>query len=412
MGSDHQGIEVVFDTAESGLVVESDLCRNSEMCAKDAAAFHTETSTSYSLVDEAAISISEEFGVYDDITMAYKAQDKVWASYPSISAIDFPFYAISQMEGEELSQIQGVLGLGRQSEYGNNELYLERVKSTGHVSKEQISFNFGRTDEDSYADWGAYTPSSIKDGSEDQIAWFDQREGDGFWEFTAVQGVQFGFNKYTSLGMTAGYQYGYELEMPAIVSTGSALIYAPIGLGHELQLRMSKFISHYYDPESGVMIVNCSDKTWFQDFSIWIDNMEFEILVDDYFLSMAEMLGDEATSEHDDVCFLAIIDDAEADYWTLGDAFLKGYYGIFDNDDHAAAKMGFAPHATSSKKFVEQTRLPVESLENILWELTWAAAVFGTTGPLSFISWMIGSFWVWFFGIYEMGEMNISVTVS
>ena len=33
MGSDHQGIEVIFDTAEDGLVVETDLCTNSENCA-------------------------------------------------------------------------------------------------------------------------------------------------------------------------------------------------------------------------------------------------------------------------------------------------------------------------------------------------------------------------------------------
>lgn len=166
--------------------------------------------------------------------MAYKASETVWASYPSISATDFPFFAISQMEGEELTQIQGVLGLLRQSSLGGNELYMERIKSTGHVTAEQISFNFGRTEEDSYADFGAYTASSIKDENEDSIAWFDQREGDAFWEFGAVQGVQFGFNAHTATGMTAGYQYGYDLEFPAIVSTGSALIYAPQGLGHEL----------------------------------------------------------------------------------------------------------------------------------------------------------------------------------
>ena len=40
--------------------------------------------------------------------------------------------------------------------------------------------------------------------------------------------------------MTAGYQYGYSLEAPAIVSTGNALIYAPWGLGMELMLRMAK----------------------------------------------------------------------------------------------------------------------------------------------------------------------------
>ena len=160
------------------------------------------------------------------------------------------------------------------------------------------------------------------------------------------------------------------------------------------------------------MIVSCEDKTWYQDFSIWIDGMEFEILVDDYFLSMADMLGDEATEEHDDVCMLAIVDDWNATYWTLGDTFLKGYYAVFDNDDHANAKMGFAPHATSEKKFVEQTRLPVESIANILWEITWVSLWFPPSSPLSIIAWIVGNLWVFFFGIYEMENVSISVTYT
>jgi hypothetical protein len=254
---------------------------------------------------------------------------------------------------------------------------MEKVKSTGHVSMEQISFYMGGTDEDSYVDIGAYTEDSVKDSNVDRIAWFDQVEGDFYWEFNAVQGIKFGISSYTSLGMTSGYQYGYDLEAPAIVSTGSPLIYAPWGLGHELQLRMSKSLVHYFDAESGIMIVSCEEKSWYQDFSIWIDDFEFEIKVDDYFLSMKDMVGeDDAEYEGEDledVCFLGIVDDLNATYWTLGDTFLKGYYVTFDNDDHSAAKMGFAPHATSDKKFVEQNRLPVEVVSNILWELTWAA---------------------------------------
>jgi hypothetical protein len=105
MGSDHQGIEVIFDTAEDGLVVETDLCVNSENCAQDEAAFHTATSSTYDQVGEEKISIADEFGLYNNVTMAYEAEDTVWATYPSISATAFPFYAITQMEGEELSQI-------------------------------------------------------------------------------------------------------------------------------------------------------------------------------------------------------------------------------------------------------------------------------------------------------------------
>ena len=177
-------------------------------------------------------------------------------------------------------------------------------------------------------------------------------------------------------------------------------------------MRMAQPNQHYFDAESGIMIVSCEEKTWYQDFSIWIDDMEFEIKVDDYFLSMADMMGVQATPAEEDVCLLAIVDDLEATYWTFGDAFLKGYYATFDNDDHANAKMGFAPHATSDKKLIEQTRLPVESIANILWEVTWISNIIPPSSPLAFISWIIGNVWVWFFGIYEMGNVEINVSVN
>jgi hypothetical protein len=50
---------------------------------------------------------------------------------------------------------------------------------------------------------------------------------------------------------------------------------------------------------------------------------------------------------------------------------LKGYYTIFDNDDHANAKMGFAPHANSSKVKVEKMAKPTTDISDVLWETTW-----------------------------------------
>lgn len=38
--------------------------------------------------------------------------------------------------------------------------------------------------------------------------------------------------------------------------------------------------------------------------------------------------------------------DSGADYWILGDVFLRGWYSIHDLDN---MKMGFVPHATSVK---------------------------------------------------------------
>lgn len=155
--------------------------------------------------------------------------------------------------------------------------------------------------------------------------------------------------------MTAGYQYGYDLEAPAIVSTGNSFIFAPFGAGYELGLRLATMLDHYYDPWTGIMFVSCEEKTWYDDVKMYLDGYEFEIKVDDYFLNMNDLMGlmdveDEFEEELGEMCFLAFIDTWEQEYWTLGTAFTKGYYSVFDNDDHANAKMGFIPTATSEKK--------------------------------------------------------------
>lgn len=86
---------------------------------------------------------------------------------------------------------------------------------------------------------------------------------------------------------------------------------------------------------------------------MWIDDHRFEISVDDYFLSYNDII-EEPLEEYNDLCILAIVENVavESAYWVLGDAFLKGYYTIHDNDDHENPRMGFAPHSESPKGFV------------------------------------------------------------
>ena len=112
MGSDQQAIDVVYDTAVDGLVIETDLC-TSENCSDDANEFHTTDSTSYSQLSDEMYNLAEDYGVYSNITLAYNATETVYMTYPSVRADEFPFYALRQMEGESLSEVQGVLGFAR-----------------------------------------------------------------------------------------------------------------------------------------------------------------------------------------------------------------------------------------------------------------------------------------------------------
>ena len=119
-----------------------------------------------------------------------------------------------------------------------------------------------------------------------------------------------------------------------------------------------------------MMITYCADKSSYEDVYLWIDDHRFQISVDDYFIEF-NSIAIEPSSDFDDICILSIVDTSGAGYWLLGDTFLKGYYSIHDNDDHANARIGFAPHAESSKPLVEKLPMPETDVMDILWELNW-----------------------------------------
>lgn len=185
MGSDHQGLNVIYDTATDGLILETDLCS----ACNEASAFNTTTSSTYAKLSTSYIYDLEEDYMYYNYTKAYNATDTVFLNYPSISATAFPFFALTDQKGKDFSDVDGILGFARQSSRGNNPLYMEKVKSTGHVSKEQISFYMGSVNGTNYVDVGAYQASSIKNSNDADVAWFDQTKGTFYWEFKAVQAI-------------------------------------------------------------------------------------------------------------------------------------------------------------------------------------------------------------------------------
>ena len=130
-----------------------------------------------------------------------------------------------------------------------------------------------------------------------------------------------------------------------------------------------------------------------------MDGAQFKVLADDYFMEM-EITEDGETST---TCFLGIVSMLNLEYWLIGDVFLRGYYSIFDNSDHDAPRMGFAPHATSTKpKVKENATIPSIGIEDVTWELTWIFDFWYYFGALSFTQWYFrwhAKIWVWWFGL-------------
>ena len=74
-------------------------------------------------------------------------------------------------------------------------------------------------------------------------------------------------------------------------------------------------------------------------------------------------------------CVLAFVSINEA-YWLAGLPLLNGYYTVHDNIDSTKARMGFAPHVTSSKVNVVAAFTPSNSVEQLEWELTFVYDIY------------------------------------
>lgn len=174
----------------------------------------------------------------------------------------------------------------------------------------------------------------------------------------------------------------------------------PSYIGYDLLMRLGGKNEYYYDRISGMMIVKCSEKNLYQDINIWIDGYKFEILVDDYFITSENFFGGESAAQ-DDVCILALVDDYQFSYWLLGDAFLKGYYSIHDNNDHSKARIGFAPHSNSKKNKVIRSQVNKDNaVEDHIWEVNWIG-IGGNIGWYNPRRW-IAKIWNLIFGAYPV----------
>ena len=191
--------------------------------------------------------------------------------------------------------------------------------------------------------------------------------------------------------------------MPVDYETGTSLIYAPAKIGYEIQARLVGPNTHFFDGYSGIMFTSCAEKSEYETLYLWIDDFRFEISVDDYWIDYNDLIED--VEDYDpaeaDTCLLAIIDGFHDWSWTVGNAFLKGYYTIHDNSDHANAKMGFAPHATSSKSKVEKLPKPTIDVLDIVWETTWIGFWANPSKPRLGVWEWFGNIWLSVWGIYD-----------
>ena len=267
------------------------------------------------------------------------------------------------------------------------------------MANEIVGFYLTGTSTTSYVDIGqASAPTAaLKDGDASNLVTINMPRQNMFWLQDEVQAVQIGTSTTkTKTKHTSAYNYE-NWKFPAIFDTGTTMIYAPAGLGHELLLRLARGNKYLFDKASGMMVVDCTTKAKFEDIYLTIQGNQYSILVEDYWFEVQP-----ENYWEDPSCFIGIIQERTINYWLLGDVFLRGYYTVWDNNDATAASMKFAPHATSSKpKVIENIAIPVANVEDVLWELTWFydAYFFNITGALESTLKSFANLWIFWFGL-------------
>lgn len=81
-------------------------------------------------------------------------------------------------------------------------------------------------------------------------------------------------------------------------------------------------------------------------------------------------------------CILAFV-PIDSTYWLAGIPLLSGYYTVHDNIDSTKARMGFAPHVTSTKVNIATAFTPSNSVEGLRWELTFIYDIYQTVKSYS-----------------------------
>ena len=68
------------------------------------------------------------------------------------------------------------------------------------------------------------------------------------------------------------------------------MIYAPNGLGYEVQARLVGKKKGFYEETSGVMLISCSESSEYEPLYFWIDGYKIKIEPDDYIAGLNSIL--------------------------------------------------------------------------------------------------------------------------
>ena len=154
----------------------------------------------------------------------------------------FNFLAIYEQKGIQKT-FDGILGLSRQMvrpelDFENGPLIMQKMKETGLISREQISFYITTYNRQSFADLGSYDITNVRYEDPNQIVWLPMPKPNTLFWYSYIEGIM-----YESPDKTRMSKVGYTSQIridpePAIFDTGTSLIYIPQKYGDDFMYRL------------------------------------------------------------------------------------------------------------------------------------------------------------------------------
>ena len=193
-------------------------------------------------------------------------------------------------------------------------LVYDRLATNGDITDRIFASYLTDSEYQSFFSIGGY--DEVGDNYDGDIYWLDVIE-DFFWASPISEIVVEG----SSIEMPSGF-YGH-------FDTGTSAMFVDATYGKKLLNKIAgpivrgiRFFGQWY-------FYSC-DETKFPSFNLRIDGVYFEVTPATYLFDFRE-LGARSCS--------VLIYEVEADYWLIGDVFLRNYYSVWDQDN---SKLGFA----------------------------------------------------------------------
>ncbi|XP_036328639.1 lysosomal aspartic protease-like [Rhagoletis pomonella] len=308
IGTPPQSFQVLFDTGSSNLWVPGAPCASTDQACQDHNTYNSNISSTYQPNGQ---SFAIQYGT-GNLT-GYLVADTVSISDLAITGQTFAVATSEPGNTFVDSEFDGILGMGYQTIAVDNVVPpFYNLYSQGLIDSPVFAFyltrngtslqggelTLGGIDTNHYSGELTYVPVTIE----------------GYW--------QFNMDSVSIDGTNAC------LDCSAIADTGTSLLAVPSSLLENIQNAIGAVYSE------GEYLVECAALSSLPIISFTIGGTTFNLTSSQYII--------ETEDENGDIVCMSAFEDADTNFWILGDVFIGQYYTVFDMGNN---RVGFATAA-------------------------------------------------------------------